>query len=119
VTRDNFGACRSRATAKPIRRDRWTDPTWSGYGRVGTSRLPTPGHRQQRREEAGGVRREELLWIGAGSAVAAQFFGDGQLDGQRPSEEGRDLLPPIYHRLVVYRTSYGLPYVEAPRPRSF
>src|SRR5436853_1886967 len=54
-----------------------------GDRRVGSIELPTLGHRQKPGVEAGGVPdREKLLWIGAGSALAAQFFWDGQLDGE-------------------------------------
>src|SRR6266404_2580360 len=54
-----------------------------GDRRVGSIELPTLGHRQQPGVKAGGVPdREKLLWIGAESTLAAQFFWDGQLDGE-------------------------------------
>ena len=60
-----------------------TDPHMGGDRRVGSSELPTLGHRQQPGVEASGVPdREKLLGIGAGSALTAQFFWNGQLDGE-------------------------------------
>src|SRR5712691_675340 len=72
-----------------------------GDRRVGSIELPTLGHRQQPGVEAGGVPdREKLLWIGAGSALAAELFWDGQLDGE-PAVRGPAVTgsPSFDHRL--------------------
>jgi hypothetical protein len=72
-----------------------------GDRRVGSIELPTLGHRQQPGVEAGGVPdREKLLWIGAGSALAAQLFWDGQLDVE-PAVRGPAVTcsPSFDHRL--------------------
>src|SRR5712691_2620591 len=72
-----------------------------GDRRVGSIELPTLSHRQQPGVEAGGVPgREKLLWIGAGSALAADLFWDGQLDGE-PAVRGPAVTcsPSFDHRL--------------------
>src|SRR5437879_12205458 len=75
-----------------------TDSHMGGDRRVGSLELPTPGHRQQPGVEAGGgPDRETLFWIGAGSALAAELFWDGQLDGE-PAVRGPAV--PIVHALT-------------------
>src|SRR5882762_201740 len=62
-----------------------TDPHPRGDRRVGDVEFTTARQRQEGGLKAGGVPDgEQLLWIGPWPALAAHFFGNGELNGQPP-----------------------------------
>ncbi len=69
-----------------------TDPHPRGDRRVGGVEFTTARQRQQGGLKAGGVPEgEQLFGIGTRPALAAHFFGNGELNGQPPV--GRPAMP--------------------------